>query len=56
LLKEQEEGVPYRLSDLPENHPARRFARQVNQQRSSGLCVCAARQMYCSSTTPDTSR
>lgn len=35
LLKEQKEGVPYRLSDLPEDHPARRFARQVKQQRSS---------------------
>jgi quercetin dioxygenase-like cupin family protein len=30
LLEEQKQGIPYLLKDLPEDHPARRYAREVN--------------------------
>jgi pimeloyl-ACP methyl ester carboxylesterase/quercetin dioxygenase-like cupin family protein len=32
LKKEQKEGVPYLLKDLPADHAARKFARQVNPE------------------------
>lgn len=36
LEKEQREGVPFRLADLPEEHPAREFARKVNPSFGQG--------------------
>jgi hypothetical protein len=35
LLREQKEGVPYRLRDLAEDHPARRFARDATGRAGS---------------------
>ncbi len=37
LKKAQKNGVPFLLSDLPRDHPARKFARQVNPKFETGL-------------------
>jgi pimeloyl-ACP methyl ester carboxylesterase/quercetin dioxygenase-like cupin family protein len=37
LVTEQANGIPYRLCDLPKDHPAREFARQLNPESDAGL-------------------
>ncbi len=37
LRNERKQGVPYLLRDLPEDHPARRFAREVHPQFEASL-------------------
>jgi pimeloyl-ACP methyl ester carboxylesterase/quercetin dioxygenase-like cupin family protein len=37
LKKEQKDGVPYLLKDLPADHAARKFAREVNPRFERGL-------------------
>jgi len=37
LRNEQKEGIPYLLRDLPQDHPARRFAREIHPRYEESL-------------------